>query len=99
MDLCLLLRDLNLPPLGYSSRPVPLVTASLLFLGEGSNVIGGTSGEYQWGTKFRAYQKSTGEVIWETELASGTTAAPMTYKFQDEQYIVVSIAGREHPPE
>ena len=97
--LCLLLRDLNLPPLGYSSRPVPLVTASLLFLGEGSNVIGGTSGEYQWGTKFRAYQKSTGEVIWETDLGLGTTGGPMTYMHDGKQYIVVPVGDRQHPPE
>ena len=105
------LRHLNLPPLGIPNRPAPLVTKTLLFLGEGSDAIVGTlrgSGDgtdpeqdqsWRWGKKFRAYDKATGEVVWETELASGTTGAPMTYKFQDEQYIVVSIAGREHPPE
>ena len=74
------------------------MTATLLFIGEGGNVFGGIQ-ENMWGSGFRAYDKATGEVVWETELASGTTGAPMTYKFQDEQYIVVSIAGREHPPE
>ena len=72
---------------------MPLVTASLLFLGEGSNVIGGPSGEYQWGTKFRAYQKSTGEVIWETDLGLGTTGGPMTYMHDGQQYIVLAISG------
>ncbi len=94
-----MLRDLDLPPLGYSSRPVPLVTASLLFLGEGSNVIGGTSGEYQWGTKFRAYDKSTGAVVWETDLGVGTTGGPMTYRHEGKQYIVVPVGDRQHPPE
>ena len=92
-------RESNLPPLGYSSRPVPLVTASLFFLGEGSNVIGGTSGEYQWGTKFRAYNKSTGEVVWETDLGLGTTGGPMTYMHDGKQYIVVPVGDREHSPE
>ncbi len=55
-----LLEGLDLPPLGYSSRPVPLVTGSLLFLGEGSDAFGGTSGEYQWGTNFRAYNQGLG---------------------------------------
>ena len=32
-----LLKDLNLPPLGYPNRPAPLLTKTLLFLGEGSN--------------------------------------------------------------
>ena len=94
-----MLRDLNLPPLGYSSRPVPLVTASLLFLGEGSNSIGGTGGQYQWGTKFRAYDKSNGAVMWETDLGVGTTGGPMTYMHEGKQYIVVPVGDRQHPPE
>jgi glucose dehydrogenase len=94
-----LLRDLVLPPLGYSSRPVPLVTATLLFLGEGSDAFGGTSGEYQWGTKFRAYDKRTGSVVWETDLRVGTTGGPMTYVHEGKQYIVIPAGDREHGPE
>ena len=94
-----LLRDLILPPLGYSSRPVPLVTATLLFLGEGSDAFGGTEGEYQWGTKFRAYDKRTGGIVWETDLRIGTTGGPMTYAHQGKQYIVIPVGDREHAPE
>ena len=32
-----------------------------------------------WGKRFRAYDKATGQVIWETELPAGTTGGPMTY--------------------
>ena len=35
------LRGLDLPPLGIASRGVALVTATLLFIGEGGNVFGG----------------------------------------------------------
>ena len=35
------LLGLDLPPLGVASRPVALVTATLLFIGEGGNVFGG----------------------------------------------------------
>ena len=35
-----------------------------------------------WGKKFRAYDKATGKVIWETELPAGTTGGPMTYLAQ-----------------
>ena len=95
-----LLRDLKLPPLGYPNRPAPLVTKTLLFLGEGSDAISGTAGaDWTWGSKFRAYDKATGDVIWEMELPSGTTAGPMTYMLNGKQFIVVSIGARNHPPE
>lgn len=95
-----LLKDLNLPPLGYPNRPAPLLTKTLLFLGEGSNAISGTAGaDWTWGTKFRAYDKATGSVIWEMELPSGTTAGPMTYMVKGRQYIVVAVGARNHPSE
>ena len=95
-----LLKDLNLPPLGYPNRPAPLLTKTLLFLGEGSNAISGTAGaDWTWGRKFRAYDKATGSVIWEMELPSGTTAGPMTYVVKGKQYIVVAVGARDHPSE
>jgi quinoprotein glucose dehydrogenase len=95
-----MLKDLNLPMLGVMSRPAPLVTKTLLFLGEGSDAIFGSGpGPYSWGKKFRAYDKATGKVIWETELPSGTTGGPMTYMYQDKQYIVVAVGSRKDAPE
>ena len=95
-----LLKGLNLPPLGYPNRPAPLLTKTLLFLGEGSNAVSGTANvDWTWGKKFRAYDKATGSVIWEMELPSGTTAGPMTYLLKGKQYIVVSVGARDHPPE
>jgi quinoprotein glucose dehydrogenase len=94
-----LVKDLELPPLGIPGRPAPLLTKSLLFLGEGSDSIPGTNREGMWGRKFRAYDKNTGAVLWETELPAGTTGAPMTYVHQGKQYVVVAIGSREHPAE
>ncbi|MBI3264948.1 MAG: PQQ-binding-like beta-propeller repeat protein [Acidobacteria bacterium] len=94
-----LVKDLNLPPLGIPGRPAPLVTKSLLFLGEGSDSIPGTNREGMWGTTFRAYDKATGKVLWEMELPAGTTGAPMTYLHKGKQYIVVGIGGRNQPAE
>jgi glucose dehydrogenase len=94
-----LVKDLHLPPLGIPGRPAPLLTKSLLFLGEGSDAIPGTSREGMWGKMFRAYDKSTGKTVWEVELPAGTTGAPMTYMHEGKQYIVVAIGGREHPAE
>jgi glucose dehydrogenase len=95
-----LLKDLNLPPLGIPNRPAPLLTKTLLFLGEGSNSVSGVpQKEWAWGKKFRAYDKKTGVVISEMELPSGTTGGPMTYMLKGKQYIVVPIGDREHPAE
>ena len=93
-----LVKDLDLPPLGIPGRAAPLVTKTLLFIGEGSNAIPGIH-EGMWGKKFRAYDKLTGEVVWETELPSGTTGAPITYMFEGRQHILVAIGEREYPVE
>src|SRR4029077_18598735 len=75
-----LLKDLHLPPLGVPNRPAPLVTKTLLFIGGGCHpVFCTTTGSCGWGEEFRAYDKATGQVVWEFELPSGTTGAPMTY--------------------
>lgn len=94
-----LVKDLNLPPLGIPGRAAPLLTKSLLFLGEGSDSIPGTNREGMWGKMFRAYDKRTGKVLWTTELPAGTTGAPMTYTHRGKQYVVVAVGGREHPAE
>ena len=75
-----------------------LVTKTLLLLGEGGDVFGGVQAN-MWGRGFRAYDKATGEVIWETELPAGVTGGPMTYMFEGKQYIVVPIGGRQEPAE
>jgi glucose dehydrogenase len=86
--------------LGVRSRPAPLITKTLLFLGEGSDVIMGSGdSRFDWGRKFRAYDKANGSVIWETELPSGTTGGPMTYSYHDKQYIVVAVGSRTEAPE
>ena len=48
---------------------------------------------------FRAYDKATGSVVWETDLPAGTTGGPMTYLHEGKQYIVVPIGGEEYPAE
>ena len=91
-------RDLDLPPLGIPGRAAPLVTKTLLFLGEGSNSIMGIQ-EGMWGRMFRAYDKSTGEIVWETELPAGTTGAPISYEYEGRQYVLVAIGERRYIPE
>jgi quinoprotein glucose dehydrogenase len=90
------LKGLNLPPLGIPGRPAPLLTKTLLFLGEGSDAMFAAVGT---GKKFRAYDKATGEVLWVTDLPAGTSAGPMTYMWNGKQMIVVPVGDRQNPAE
>jgi quinoprotein glucose dehydrogenase len=40
--------------------------------------------------KLRAFDKKTGELVWEKELPVVPAAAPMTYTFGGKQYIVLA---------
>ena len=102
------IRHLELGRLGRPGRPSPLATGSLLFIGEGSNARN-TGGRVPDGMPpeivtnygepwFRAYDKATGEVVWEYELPAGTTGAPVTYLHEGKQYIVVGISGKDGMP-
>jgi quinoprotein glucose dehydrogenase len=76
----------NIPPTGSPSQAGLLVTKNFLFAGEGS---GGQA-------IFHAYDKKTGENIWQSKLPAGPqTALPMTYMHQGNQYIVVATAGTQ----
>lgn len=101
------IRDLNLPPLGNPGRAAPLLTRTLLFVGEGSPVMI-VRNRIQPGQPletapsyaepyFRAYDKATGEVLAQVQLPAGTTGAPMTYMHERKQYIVVAVGGIEEP--
>jgi quinoprotein glucose dehydrogenase len=61
----------------------PLVTASgLLF-------IGATN----FDRKFRAYDKLTGKVLWETVLPAAGNATPSTYRIDGRQFVVIVCGG------
>ena len=92
------LQHLNLPPLGQQGRAAPLLTKTLLFIGEGDPINFGTP-KGGGGNKFRAYDKASGKILWETALAAGTTGAPMSYLWNGKQYIVVAIGSEEHSAE
>ena len=105
-----LLKGLNLPPLGNPGRSSPLVTKTLLFVGEGDLVMARAGSRLPkemplaispgaGGKKFRAFDKATGAVLWETELPSGTTGVPMTYMYQGKQYLVVAVGSTDRDPE
>jgi quinoprotein glucose dehydrogenase len=65
----------------------PIVTAGgLLF-------IGATN----FDKKLRAYDKSTGELLWETTLPFSGNATPATYEVDGRQFIVIAAGGGKDP--
>ena len=43
--------------------------------------------------KFRAFDKQTGALLWETQLPAGGYATPSTYEIDGKQYIVIAAGG------
>jgi quinoprotein glucose dehydrogenase len=74
------------------------VTKTLLFVSEGDQVNVRTP-PGGGGRKLRAYDKRTGEVVWESDLGAGTTGGLMTYLHRGKQYLVAPIGGATHQPE
>ena len=65
----------------------PIVTAGgLLF-------IGATN----YDRKFRAFDKATGELLWETTLPFAGNATPVTYAIDGRQYIAIAAGGGKDP--
>jgi quinoprotein glucose dehydrogenase len=76
------LMEQGIPQTGAESYGGPVVTASgLLF-------IAGTKDG-----KFRAYDKTNGELLWETQLPAAAFATPSTYMVDGKQYIVLPSGG------
>jgi quinoprotein glucose dehydrogenase len=74
----------NVPPTGYPSQAALVVTKTLLFGGEGS---GGRA-------LLHAYDKKTGDNVAELPMPGSQTGVPMTYLYQNRQFIVMPVAGR-----
>ena len=65
----------------------PIVTAGgLLF-------IGATN----FDKRFRAFDKSTGELLWETTLPYAGNATPATYQVDGRQFVVIGAGGGKDP--
>ena len=71
-------------PTGCESYGGPVITAGgLLF-------IAGTKDG-----KFRAFNKNTGALLWETTLPAAAFATPATYQINGKQYVVVACGGEK----
>lgn len=96
-----LLAHLNLGPLGDDARGNPMVTKTLLFVSTGRPGLRGGEAPVAVGgrplskrppevPKLRAYDKSTGALLWEGDLP-GSSGVPMTYLHQGKQYVAMAV--------
>ncbi len=76
------LRQKGYPATGCENYGGPVVTASgLLFIAATKDGM------------FRAFDKQTGKLLWETQLPAAAFATPATYQVAGKQYIVVACGG------
>ncbi len=77
------LKGLTIPKTGSPSQAGLLVTKTLLFAGEGSGGL----------PVFHAYDKATGQEVWQTPIPGPQVSLPMTYMHQGRQFIVFGVRG------
>lgn len=74
------------PPTGTFNMGGPLATAGdLIFIGASMD------------ERFHAYDKNTGEMLWEFQLEAGAYATPATYEVNGRQYVVIAAGGGGKP--
>ena len=72
----------GIPPTGTENMGGMSVTAGgLIFIGATRD------------NTFRAFDKDTGEILWEWELETSAYAAPSTYEVNGRQYVVIAVGG------
>jgi len=79
-------------PVGGRGSTGPLLTKTLLFLGQGGRTNRGQGGT---GSVLRAFDKATGDIVHEIELPGPPSATPMTYMSGGKQYISIALGGGE----
>ena len=76
------LKARGVPPTGTENYGGPVVTAGgLVFIAASSD------------SKFRAFNKATGKIVWEYQLPASGFATPAVYELNGKQYIVIACGG------
>lgn len=92
-----LLKGVHIGDTGIPSKAPIIVTKTLLFSADGSNLFNAIAGG--GGNTFRAIDKKTGKVLHEMELPATATGIPMTYMADGRQFIVVAVGAIGFPAE
>ena len=90
------LKGLTIPRTGRQGRIGVLVTKNLLIAGEGGFF---TAPNGQRGAMLRAYDKATGQEVGAVYMPAPQTGSPMTYSYNNKQYIVLAISGASYTGE
>lgn len=81
------LQEHGAPETGTEGYGGPIVTAGgLIFIGSTRD------------KKFRALDKTTGKILWETTLPGVANATPCTYRADGKQFVAVSVSGYPENP-
>jgi quinoprotein glucose dehydrogenase len=72
---------------GLEGKSGPIVTAGGLIFIAGAD-----------DRKFRAFEKSTGKLLWETTLPAIANATACTYQAGKKQYVAISVGGTKENP-
>jgi quinoprotein glucose dehydrogenase len=91
------LRGITVPRTGRYEHAGILVTKTLVFAGEGSGLFAVPPGS--GGPMFRAYDKLTGDIVFEFKLPANQSGVPMTYMVDGRQFIVMAIGAPSVPAE
>jgi quinoprotein glucose dehydrogenase len=92
------LAGLDLPPLGEAVPSAAITTKTLLFVTEADKSTPRSPANVG-GTKFKALNKATGELLWYIDLGAGGNGTPMTFMHVGKQYVVVAIGSDDYPAE
>jgi quinoprotein glucose dehydrogenase len=93
-----LMKGVNIENGGIPTRAPLMVTKTLLFSADGSNLFNSVAGG--GGKTFRAIDKKTGKIIHEMQLPASATGIPMTFLAADgRQFIVVATGDLGYPAE
>jgi quinoprotein glucose dehydrogenase len=90
------LKGLTIPKTGQAGRLAPLVTKTMLVCGDALQT---TTGPGKRGAMLRAYDKKTGEEKAAVYMPGPQVGAPMTYRVNGVQHIVLGIGGGNAPAE
>jgi quinoprotein glucose dehydrogenase len=90
------LKGLTIPRTGQAGLVGVLTTKSLVIAGEPMFT---TTGSGARGAMLRAYDKATGHEVGAVYMPAPQSGSPMTYMANGQQYIIVSISGRDYPGE
>jgi mono/diheme cytochrome c family protein len=90
------LKGLNIPRTGRTGLLGPLVTKTLVIIGEAGFF---TAPNGQRGAMLRAYDKATGKEVGAIFMPAPQSGSPMTFLLNGQQYLAIAISGGNYSAE